>query len=98
MGDKKIVKEALRVAVDLLTLEETQHYGGAERLRLSLQQQPCCQAWDHLTCSSCRPDRREINEALDAWAEAGILAQRLRWALLPQGDTGGTIDTPLDDE
>ena len=89
---------ALRVIVDLLTLEEVQQYGKAEGLRLSLQQQPCCQTWDHLTCRSCRPYRSRINEALDAWAEAGTLAQRLRWALLPQGDTGGTIDTPFDDE
>ena len=88
---------ALRVVVELLSSEEAQHNGRAEGLQLFLQQQPCCKG-ERYTCRSCRPYRSEIEGAIDAWAEAGLLSQRLRWALPPQGDTGGTPDTPLEDE
>ena len=88
---------ALWVVVELLTSEEAQHNGRAERLSLFLQQQPCCRG-ERLTCRSCRPYHGENGRAIEAWAEAVFLSQRLRWALLPQGDKGGTIDTPLDDD
>ena len=79
----------------ILEVEEEEQSQKATDLDKRLQEQRCCAFG---LCAPCLRLRAVVEEAQGARAEAGLLAQRIKWALLRQGDTGSTPTYPPDDE